>query len=155
MGWLRELTTAVVRKEITGFEILCKNFSEGGWELVSVAELGRKISLNSREFGGYLNDFSVQVNNFEVFEWVKVKFSKQSEDVDSFDNIPLPHLLIIAALLDLLKENDRLNHTQATLTEEIDKRFKNVSGVSVSTMEKLFPLANKAMGNARKQSEKK
>lgn len=154
VGWLRQLTHAVVLEEISGYEILFRSHSRG-WELISAAELENKISLDSRDFEFYMNDFRVQVNNFEVFEWVKEKSAQKNNGLENVDDIPSSHLLIIAALLDLLKNNTRLEHNQNSLMEEIDMRFKNVEGISVSAMEKLFPVANKAMKIARKQSMKK
>lgn len=61
-------------------------------------------------------------------------------------------LLAIAALLDLLKDNTRLNHNQDSIIREIEARQKGVLGLGEDTLKKMFAKANKDFKEAQKYS---
>lgn len=103
--------------------------------LIQQSEIANKWCLSDRElFPFYLTDFGRNTNIPDIVPVIERPSSQ----------------LIIASLLDIIKDPKRTNHNQTTIIAEIVDRNPGVRGLSESSLSKAFALAKQVADEAKK-----
>lgn len=98
------------------------------------------------------------IDPFHMAEWLLAELAKEKHEMPSECKICAPsepknsHLLLIAAMLDLLTEEGRRSRNQSAVKSDILTHFKDWRGLSARNLDKLFGEAAKAK-KAAKETE--